>query len=144
LLSVPIAVFGALGGLWVMRLFSASFENNVFAQIGLVMLIGMSAKSAILIIEYAKAERESGRTAFDAAMEAAQKRFRPILMTALSTILGAVPLLIASGAGAEARKVIGMTTFGGMLVATLVGVLLVPGFYIIIERLFNRNKEQPT
>ena len=142
LLSVPIAVFGALAGLWVMRLFSSSFENNVFAQIGLVMLIGMSAKSAILIIEYAKVEREGGRTAFDAAMEAARQRFRPILMTALSTILGAVPLLIASGAGAEARKVIGMTTFAGMLVATLVGVLLVPGFYLIIEQLFNRKKEE--
>jgi len=142
LLSVPIAVFGALGGLWVMRLFSASFENNVFAQIGLVMLIGMSAKSAILIVEYAKVERERGRTVFDAAMEAARQRFRPILMTALSTVLGAVPLLIASGAGAEARKVIGMTTFAGMLVATLVGVLLVPGFYIIVERLFNREKEE--
>jgi HAE1 family hydrophobic/amphiphilic exporter-1 len=74
-------------------------------------------------------------------MEAAQQRFRPILMTALSTILGAVPLLIASGAGAEARKVIGLTTFAGMLVATLVGVLLVPGFYIIVERLFNRSKD---
>ena len=141
LLSVPIAVFGALAGLWFMRLFSASFENNVFAQIGLVMLIGMSAKSAILIVEYAKVERERGRTVFAAAMEAAQQRFRPILMTALSTILGAVPLLIASGAGAEARKVIGLTTFAGMLVATLVGVLLVPGFYIIVERLFNRSKD---
>ncbi len=140
LLGTPIAVFGALGSLWVMRLFSESYENNVFAQIGLVMLIGLAAKNAILIVEYAKVERERGRTAFEAALEAAGRRFRPILMTAFSFLLGTFPLLIATGAGAEARKVIGMTTFGGLLIATMLGVLLVPAFFIIVENVFNRHK----
>ena len=142
LLGVPIAVFGALGALWLMRFFSESYENNVFAQIGLVMLIGLAAKNAIMIVEYAKVEHERGRSVFDAAMEAARQRFRPILMTAFSFLLGAVPLLVAAGAGAEARKVIGMTTFGGMLVATLVGVLTVPAFYIIVEKAFGSGRKE--
>ena len=98
----------------------------MFAQIGLVMLIGLAAKNAILIVEFAKVESEKGKSAAEAAMEAARLRFRPILMTAFSFILGVLPLLVASGAGAEARKVMGMTVFSGMLVATIVGVLLVP------------------
>jgi len=134
LFGVPIAVFGAMAGLGIARLFSESYENNVFAQIGLVMLIGMSAKNAILIVEFAKAERESGKSALDAALEAARQRFRPILMTAFSFILGVLPLLVASGAGAEARKVMGMTVFSGMLVATVIGVLVVPALYVFVER----------
>ncbi len=141
LLGVPIAIFGAMGGLWLMRLYSESYVNNVFAQIGLVMLIGMSAKNAILIVEFAKLEREKGRSAFDAAMEAARQRFRPILMTAFSFILGVLPLLIATGAGAEARKVMGMTVFSGMLVATVLGVLLVPALFVAIDRLTSREGE---
>jgi HAE1 family hydrophobic/amphiphilic exporter-1 len=113
---------------------SPSYENNVFAQIGLVMLIGLAAKNAILIVEFARAETLKGMEPLEAAMKAARRRFRPILMTAFSFILGVVPLLIASGAGAEARKVMGMTVFSGMLVATLVGVVLVPGLYVIVER----------
>ena len=109
MLGTPIAVFGAVGGLFIARLFSESYVNNVFAQIGLVMLIGLAAKNAILIVEFAKVESEKGRDAIEAAMEAARLRFRPILMTAFSFILGVLPLLIASGAGAEARKVMGMT-----------------------------------
>jgi len=140
LLGVPIAIFGAMAGLWIMRLFSESYVNNVFAQIGLVMLIGMSAKNAILIVEFAKLERESGKSAFDAAMEAARQRFRPILMTAFSFILGVLPLLVATGAGAEARKVMGITVFSGMLVATVFGVLLVPALYILVDGLANRGK----
>ncbi|MCP5060469.1 MAG: multidrug efflux RND transporter permease subunit [bacterium] len=140
LLGVPIAIFGAIAGLWIMRLFSESYVNNVFAQIGLVMLIGMSAKNAILIVEFAKLERESGKSAFDAAMEAARQRFRPILMTAFSFILGVLPLLVATGAGAEARKVMGMTVFSGMLVATVFGVLLVPALYILVDGVVNRRK----
>jgi len=144
LLGVPIAVFGAVGGLWIMRMFSESYENNVFAQIGLVMLIGMSAKNAILIVEFAKVERERGRSAYEAAMEAARQRFRPILMTAFSFILGVLPLLIATGAGAEARKVMGMTVFSGMLVATVLGVLLVPALFVVVDRIVNRrNGEKP-
>ena len=139
LFGTPIAVFGAIGGLWVARLFSESYENNVFAQIGLVMLIGLAAKNAILIVEFARAEMEKGNNAFDAAMAAAKLRFRPILMTAFSFILGVLPLLVASGAGAEARKVMGMTVFSGMLVATILGVLVVPAMFIIVERYISRN-----
>jgi len=140
LLGVPIAVFGAMGGLALARVFSESYENNVFAQIGLVMLIGMSAKNAILIVEFAKAERESGKSPLDAALEAARQRFRPILMTAFSFILGVLPLLVASGAGAEARKVMGMTVFSGMLVATVIGVLVVPALYVFVERYVARTE----
>jgi hydrophobe/amphiphile efflux-1 (HAE1) family protein len=140
LLGIPIAVFGAMGGLWVARMFSESYVNNVFAQIGLVMLIGLAAKNAILIVEFAKVERDKGKSAFDAAMEAARLRFRPILMTAFSFILGVLPLLVASGAGAEARKVMGVTVFSGMLVATVVGVLLVPALFVIIERYVSRSE----
>ncbi len=139
LLGTPIAVFGAMAGLWLSRQFSESYTNNVFAQIGLVMLIGMAAKNAILIVEFAKVEKEKGRTAVEAALEAARQRFRPILMTAFSFILGVLPLLIATGAGAEARKVMGMTVFAGMLVATVVGVLVVPAMFVIIERYVARD-----
>ncbi len=141
LLGTPIAIFGAMGGLWVSRIFSESYENNVFAQIGLVMLIGMAAKNAILIVEFARLESEKGKSPVEAAMAAARMRFRPILMTAFSFILGVVPLLIASGAGAEARKVMGMTVFSGMLVATIIGVLLVPAMYVFVERFIARNKK---
>ena len=121
-------------------LFSESYVNNVFAQIGLVMLIGLAAKNAILIVEFAKVESEKGKTPVEAAMEAARLRFRPILMTAFSFILGVLPLLVASGAGAEARKVMGMTVFSGMLVATLIGVLVVPALYVMVERYIARAK----
>jgi HAE1 family hydrophobic/amphiphilic exporter-1 len=144
MLGTPIAIFGAVGGLYLARLFSESYVNNVFAQIGLVMLIGMAAKNAILIVEFAKEESLKGKSVFDAAMSAAKLRFRPILMTAFSFILGVLPLLVASGAGAEARKVMGMTVFSGMLVATVVGVLIVPALYIIIERYVARSEGKQT
>jgi hydrophobe/amphiphile efflux-1 (HAE1) family protein len=140
LLGVPIAVFGAMGGLSIARIFSESYENNVFAQIGLVMLIGMSAKNAILIVEFAKMEHDAGKKPVEAALSAARERFRPILMTAFSFILGVLPLLVASGAGAEARKVMGMTVFSGMLVATVIGVLVVPALYVFIERYVARSE----
>ena len=123
---------------------SDSYENNVYAQIGLVMLIGMAAKNAILIVEFAKLEMEKGKPVFEAAMEAAHKRFRPILMTAFSFILGVLPLLVATGAGAEARKVMGMTVFSGMVVATLVGVLLVPAMFVAVEYFFGDKKPDTT
>jgi len=141
LLGTPIAVFGAIAGLWVTRLFSESYVNNVFAQIGLVMLIGLAAKNAILIVEFAKVEADQGKSALEAAMEAARQRFRPILMTAFSFILGVLPLLIASGAGAEARKVMGVTVFSGMLVATVIGVLIVPALFVIVERYLGRSEQ---
>jgi len=140
LLGTPIAIFGAMLGLWLSGLFLPGYQNNVFAQIGLVMLIGMSAKNAILIVEFAKMKTDEGMSALDAAMAAARDRFRPILMTAFSFILGVVPLLVASGAGAEARKVMGMTVFSGMLAATVLGVLVVPALYVMVERLSGRDK----
>ncbi len=143
LLGTPIAVFGAIGGLFIARLFDESYVNNVFAQIGLVMLIGLSAKNAILIVEFAKVESDKGKSAIEAAKEAARLRFRPILMTAFSFILGVLPLLIASGAGAEARVVMGMTVFSGMLVATVVGVLLVPALYVFVETYVARGDKSP-
>ncbi len=144
MLGTPIAVFGAIGGLWIARLFSESYVNNVFAQIGLVMLIGMSAKNAILIVEFASQEMQAGKDAVTAAMDAAKSRFRPILMTAFSFILGVVPLLIASGAGAEARKVMGMTVFSGMLAATVIGVLVVPAMFVFVEKYISRRKPAST
>jgi HAE1 family hydrophobic/amphiphilic exporter-1 len=140
MLGTPIAVFGAIGGWWIARLFSESYVNNVFAQIGLVMLIGMSAKNAILIVEFASQEMQKGKDAVQAAMDAAKSRFRPILMTAFSFILGVVPLLIASGAGAEARKVMGMTVFSGMLAATVIGVLVVPAMFVFVEKYISKRK----
>jgi HAE1 family hydrophobic/amphiphilic exporter-1 len=140
MLGTPIAVFGAILGLWVARLFSESYVNNVFAQIGLVMLIGMAAKNAILIVEFASQEMQKGKDALQAALDAARSRFRPILMTAFSFILGVVPLLIASGAGAEARKVMGMTVFSGMLAATIIGVLVVPAMFVFVETYISKRK----
>jgi len=140
MLGTPIAVFGAIGGLFVARLFSESYVNNVFAQIGLVMLIGMAAKNAILIVEFASQEMNAGKDAVRAALDAARSRFRPILMTAFSFILGVLPLLVATGAGAEARKVMGMTVFSGMLVATVIGVLVVPAMFVFVERYVSRRK----
>lgn len=140
LLGTPFSVFGAFLGLFLARLFDNGYLNNIFAQIGLVMLIGLVAKNAILIVEFAKAEHEKGVDLFEASMTAAKLRFRPILMTAFAFILGVTPLLTASGAGAEARRVMGMTVFSGMLVATILGVLIVPALFVFIEKL---GKKKP-
>jgi hydrophobe/amphiphile efflux-1 (HAE1) family protein len=135
LLGTPFAAFGAYLGLWLARKFMGpSYVNNVFAQIGLIMLIGLAAKNAILIVEFAKMEFDQGKPLMEAALNAAKLRFRPILMTAFAFILGVVPLLTASGAGAESRKVMGMAVFAGMLVATILGVLLVPMLYVMVEK----------
>jgi len=135
LLGTPFAAFGAYLGLWLARRFMGeSYVNNVFAQIGLIMLIGLAAKNAILIVEFAKVEHEQGKSLVDAALSAAKLRLRPILMTAFAFILGVVPLLTASGAGAEARKVMGMVVFSGMLVATILGVLLIPMLYVVVGK----------
>ena len=144
LLGTPIAVFGAMLGLWLTGVFLPGYENNVFAQIGLVMLIGLAAKNAILIVEFAKVKSDEGMNPVDAALAAARDRFRPILMTAFSFILGVIPLLIASGAGAEARKVMGMTVFAGMMAATVIGVFLVPALYVLIEKIGGRGKAAAT
>lgn len=142
LLGTPFAVFGAFLGLYLCRLLSPDYVNNVFAQIGLVMLIGLAAKNAILIVEFAKEEYEKGMPAKEAALYAAKLRFRPILMTAFAFILGVVPLLTASGAGAQARKVMGMTVFSGMLVATILGVCLIPVLFVFIETFGKKPTEE--
>ncbi len=132
LLGTPFAVFGAFLFLWVARMFSESFEFNIFAQISMVMLIAMAAKNAILIVEFAKENFDKGMTLFDSAVSAAKLRFRPILMTAFSFILGVLPLITASGSGAESRKVMGMALLGGMGIATLLGVFLYPMLFVLI------------
>jgi len=141
LLGAPFAVFGAFLGLFLAGIGSDDYVNNVFAQIGLVLLIGLVAKNAILIVEFAKEEYDKGVPIFEAAMVAAKLRFRPILMTAFAFILGVVPLLTATGAGSQARIVMGMVVFSGMLVATILGVLIVPGLYIMIEKTGSKKKE---
>ena len=130
ILAVPLALFGAVTALWV-----RGMQFDVYSQIGLVMLIGLSAKNAILIIEFAKQKREQGMGVVASAMEAGRLRLRPILMTAFAFILGVIPLMLASGAGAASRQSIGTTVFGGMLAATILGLVLVPVFYAVIESL---------
>jgi len=137
LLSTPVAVFGAFLALWL-----RGFVNNVYAQIGLVMLIGLSAKNAILIVEFAKLEYERGKSIEDAALAAARLRLRPILMTAFAFILGVVPLAIASGAGAAARRIMGTAVLGGMLAASLIAIFLVPVSFYVVERLAQRREKQ--
>ncbi|HEU4433369.1 MAG TPA: multidrug efflux RND transporter permease subunit, partial [Pyrinomonadaceae bacterium] len=124
LLGSPLVALGALAGVWLF-----GYDNNVYVQIGLVMLIGLAAKNAILIVEFAKAKQEEGLTLEDAALTSARLRFRPILMTAFAFILGVVPLMKASGAGAGAQNVMGVGVFFGMLVATALGVFIIPGNY---------------
>jgi HAE1 family hydrophobic/amphiphilic exporter-1 len=128
LLGTPIAVFGAFIALWL-----RGFENDVYAQIGLVMLIGLSAKNAILIVEFARSERLRGKDALEAALEGARIRLRPILMTAFAFILGTIPLAIASGAGAVARRILGTAVIGGMLAATLLAIFIIPVAYYGVE-----------
>jgi HAE1 family hydrophobic/amphiphilic exporter-1 len=142
LLGTPFAVLGAFTGLWLMGLFLPGYVNNVFAQIGLVMLIGLAAKNAILIVEFAKANVEAGKPLIESTLEAAKLRLRPILMTAFAFILGVVPLVTATGAGGEGRKVMGMTVFSGMLIATFLGVLLIPALFVMIEKLSHRKARE--
>ena len=118
------------------------YENNVYAQIGLVMLIGLSAKNAILIVEFAKMGYEEGKPLIDAALEGAKLRLRPILMTSFAFILGCVPLARASGAGALSRQVMGFTVIGGMLAASFIAIFLIPVIFYIIEKL-GGGKHEP-
>jgi HAE1 family hydrophobic/amphiphilic exporter-1 len=149
LLSTPIAVFGAFAVLWLRRVllgyllppYMVQIETDVYSQIGLVMLIGLAAKNAILIVEFAKDEFEKGKNLVDAALEGARLRLRPILMTSFAFILGCVPLWTASGAGSVARQIMGTTVIGGMLAASLIGIFFVPAIFYVVERVSGAGKE---
>ena len=137
LLASPLVALGAFFGVWLM-----GYDNNVYVQVGLIMLIGLAAKNAILIVEFAKAKHEEGMSLEDAALESARLRFRPILMTAFAFILGVVPLMLASGSGSGAQNVMGTAVFWGMLVATALGVFLIPGNFAFIMGLGRKKKHE--
>jgi HAE1 family hydrophobic/amphiphilic exporter-1 len=147
LLSTPVAVFGAFFVLWLRRVLLGFFlppymvqiENDVYSQIGLVMLIGLAAKNAILIVEFAKDKFEQGTPLAEAALEGAKVRLRPILMTSFAFVLGCVPLWTASGAGSVARQIMGTTVIGGMLAATLIAVFIIPVLFVVVERFSQRR-----
>ena len=150
LLSTPIAVFGAYVVLWLRRTILAAYlpsymvqiEADVYSQIGLVMLIGLAAKNAILIVEFAKDEYEAGKPLVDAALEGARLRLRPILMTSFAFILGTVPLYTATGAGSVARQIMGTTVIGGMLAASIIGVFFIPAVFYVVERMSGAGKQR--
>ena len=152
LLSTPVAVFGAFLVLWLRRVVMGMFypaymvqiESDVYSQIGLVMLIGLTAKNAILIVEFAKDEFESGKPLVDAALAGARLRLRPILMTSFAFILGCVPLWIATGAGSVARQIMGTTVIGGMLAASFIGIFLIPVIFYLVEKWSGAGKEPAT
>jgi multidrug efflux pump subunit AcrB len=138
LLGIPFGLLGALAAAWV-----RGMPNDVYFQVGLFAVIGLAAKNAILIVEFANALRAQGRSIHDAAIEAARERFRPILMTSFAFILGVAPLVIASGAGAGSRRSLGTGVFFGMLVATIVGVFFIPLFFAVIRGLVERRRSAP-
>jgi HAE1 family hydrophobic/amphiphilic exporter-1 len=139
LLSVPVAVFGALVGLWLRK-----FELNVYGQIGLVMLIGLAAKNAILIVEFAKGELEKGRPLVEAALDGAKLRFRPVLMTSFAFIFGLLPLWTAEGAGSLSRRQMGTTVISGMVAATVIAIFIIPMLFALVERLSGAERKSAT
>jgi HAE1 family hydrophobic/amphiphilic exporter-1 len=150
LLSTPVALFGAFAVLWLRRWVMSMYlpqymiqiENDVYSQIGLVMLIGLSAKNAILIVEFAKDKYESGMGLAEAALEGARLRLRPILMTSFAFILGCVPLWTASGAGSVGREIMGTTVIGGMLAASAIGIFLIPAIFYLVEKLSGAKRPE--
>jgi multidrug efflux pump len=143
MLVVPLGVTGALVATWLRHSFDANLSNDVYFKIGLLTIIGLAAKNAILIVEFAVAEQRAGRKLGTAVVDAARLRLRPILMTSFAFILGVLPLAISSGAGANARHAIGTGVVGGMLFATFLGVLLIPVFYVFVRRLLGDKLEPP-
>ena len=149
LLTTPVAVFGAFGLLWLRRTvlgmifpaFMVQIDNDVYSQVGLVMLIGLAAKNAILIVEFAKTKYDEGMPLVEAALEGARLRLRPILMTSFAFILGCVPLFLASGAGSVARQIMGTTVIGGMVAATALAIFIIPALYVLVERVSSAWKE---
>jgi len=149
LLSTPVAIFGAFAILWLRRVLLGVFlppylvqiETDIYSQIGLVMLIGLAAKNAILIVEFAKDEYEGGKPLADAALAGAKLRLRPILMTSFAFILGCVPLWTATGAGSVARQIMGTTVIGGMLAASFIGIFFVPAIFYLVEKWSGASQE---
>jgi multidrug efflux pump subunit AcrB len=135
LLALPLGLFGALLAVWV-----RNYPYDMYTQIGIVTLIGLAAKNAILIVEYARMTHEEGKSIVDSAMEGARLRLRPILMTSFAFILGVVPLALAIGAGAASRRSLGTAVFGGMNAATLLAIFIVPVLYVVIQRTAERGK----
>jgi multidrug efflux pump subunit AcrB len=138
LLVVPLGVIGAVLATWL-----AGLENDVYFQIGLLTTVGLSAKNAILIVEFAKALREQGKSLIDATLEAVRLRLRPILMTSLAFMFGVLPLAFSSGAGSASRRAIGTGVLGGMATATVLGLIFVPLFFVLVCRLFERRRKAP-
>lgn len=137
LLSVPIGVFGAI----LTLLFIPALDNNIYAQIGLVTIIGLASKNAILIVEFAKERVDIGMPLMEATLDAVKLRLRPIIMTSFAFILGIIPLMLSTGAGAFSRQTIGWTVFGGMSVATLLGIFIIPVlFYVITKMAYGKKK----
>jgi multidrug efflux pump subunit AcrB len=134
LLALPLGLFGALLAVWL-----RSYPYDIYTQIGIVTLIGLAAKNAILIVEFARSMHESGQSVTEAALEAARLRLRPILMTSFAFILGVTPLLMARGAGGASRRSLGTAVFGGMNAATLLAVFIVPVLYVVIQRVAERG-----
>jgi HAE1 family hydrophobic/amphiphilic exporter-1 len=137
LLCTPVAVFGAFAGIWIL-----GQVNNVYTQIGLIVLIGLGAKNAILIVEFAKTRYEKGRPLEEAALEGARLRLRPILMTSFAFLLGVLPLVFSEGAGAVARQIMGTAVMGGTATASVIAIFLIPVTFYVVEKIARRRKKE--